>query len=183
MARDTLLSRRGRQDAIAPVIEAAAEFEVDIPPLTGVEVVAESRWNEQPRTISKRRRAKRPEVRAGDAALGVLLAALSLMPHTVSSASARTLDRGWWVVVGTVPAPENNLNPFPTVNPSDSAARRCGMEPYTDFSTKFGGDFAPDFIVTVVGAYPTRSAANAALARLRPCVPGAYIRRGNYAGD
>ena len=56
------------------------------------------------------------------------------------------------------------------------------MDTYRDYSSKFRG-FARDFLVTVVGAYPTQAKAESALARLRLCVPKAYIRYGEYAGD
>jgi hypothetical protein len=68
------------------------------------------------------------------------------------------------------------------VNHAAVAVRRCGAEPFSDFSGKFEG-FAPGFYVTVVGAYTTRLKAEAMLARIRPCVPDAYARHGAYAGD
>ena len=93
-------------------------------------------------------------------------------------------DDGWWVVLGSF-----GNNGGAGSRASDAAiakvrrqAQSCGESPFNDTSGKFSG-FAPGYDVSVLGAYPTRVRAEAALSRVGPCVPGAYIRRARYAGE
>jgi hypothetical protein len=88
----------------------------------------------------------------------------------------------WWVVLGSSPAPDSTGVTFPTAWRAGKAARRCGVDAMSDFSAKFEG-FAPDLYVSAAGGYRTRDEAAAVLARVRPCVPGAYVKRGSYAGE
>ncbi|WP_338664388.1 SPOR domain-containing protein [Pararoseomonas sp. SCSIO 73927] len=116
------------------------------------------------------------------------LTALMLLPIlpwlilTPPATAAQSLEGRWWVVIGSSPAPESLPRPHPEADRAAEAARRCGMEPMGDYSAKFE-NFAPDLYVAVVGGFTTRAEAEAALARLRPCVPGAYLRRGGYGGE
>lgn len=51
-----------------------------------------------------------------------------------------------------------------------------------DFPAKSEG-FTPDHYVSIVGGFTIRPKAEAALARICPCVPDAYLRHGSYAGE
>ena len=66
--------------------------------------------------------------------------------------------------------------------PRSGGRRPLRVPTFNDFSGKFAG-FADGFDVVVVGGYTSRVAAEADLARLRRCVPTAYVRRGTYAGE
>jgi hypothetical protein len=111
-----------------------------------------------------------------------LLALLPLLALSLPASAAQSLEGRWWVVLGSSPAPESLPRPHPEADRAAEGARRCGMEPMGDFSAKFE-NFAPDLYVSVVGGFATRQEAAAALDRLRPCVPGAYLRRGGYGGE
>lgn len=107
---------------------------------------------------------------------------LSLLP--LGGAQADTLNSGWWVVLGSIPTPNNSFTPRVEagVRRAEAAARRCGLQPYQDFSSKFRG-FVPGYAVVVVGAFSSQSRARSVLAQARRCVPDAYIKRGAYAGE
>ena len=105
-----------------------------------------------------------------------------LLALAAPARAAQTLEGQWWIVLGSSAAPESLPRDFPEANRAAEAARRCGAEPMGDYSAKFEG-FAPDLYVTVVGGFTTRREAEAALARLRRCVPDAYLRRGGYGGE
>lgn len=93
-------------------------------------------------------------------------------------------DEGWWVVLGSFG--NNDGSGSRAADAAVARTRRqaqsCGESPFNDVSEKFSG-FAPGFDVSVLGAYPTRARAEAALSRIGGCVPGAYIRRSRYAGE
>lgn len=93
-------------------------------------------------------------------------------------------DEGWWVVLGSF---DNNggagsRSADAAVARTRRQAQSCGERPFNDVSEKFSG-FVPGFDVSVLGAYPTRARAEAALSRVATCIPGAYIRRARYAGE
>ena len=56
------------------------------------------------------------------------------------------------------------------------------MTPFNDLSEKFKG-FAPGLHVFAVGAFATRDKAEAALAKTRPCFPGAYLKQAEHLGE
>lgn len=93
-------------------------------------------------------------------------------------------DSGWWVVLGSVASPDNNFTPQTEVvaRNIDAAARRCGLKPFQDFSSKFA-NFAPGYAVVVVGAYGSKARAGEALAKAKECLPDAYLKQGSYAGE
>lgn len=93
-------------------------------------------------------------------------------------------NSGWWVVLGSVAAPDNNFTPRveAAVRRIEAAARRCGIKPMQDFSSKFRG-FAPGYTVVVAGAYGSKVGAEQVSARARRCLPGAYVKQGSYAGE
>lgn len=117
-------------------------------------------------------------------AIGMGTAFLASVP--VASATSAFADEmqaeTWWVVLGASPVSGSTGVSFPAARKAEEAARRCGVETVTDFSSKFEG-FAPDLFVTVTGDDRTRARAEARLAKVRPCVPGAYLKRGAYAGE
>lgn len=90
------------------------------------------------------------------------------------------LDAGWWVVVGTGPAPSVGSRSVGAA--VKTATAQCGYEAFNDFSDKFLG-FANGFEVFVVGAFKTRDEAQHHLSALKPCVPSAYLKFGRYAGE
>jgi hypothetical protein len=102
----------------------------------------------------------------------------------ITTAKAESRD-GWWVVLGSVVLTDSS-NFTPEVEAAtrrvEAAALRCGVSALQDFSSKFRG-FAPGYAVVVAGAYATRAAAERALARLRPCIGGAYLKQASYAGE
>ena len=93
-------------------------------------------------------------------------------------------DDGWWVVLGSFGnnAESGSRAADAAVARVRRQAQACGESPFNDVSEKFSG-LAPGFEVSVLGAYPTRARAQAVLARVDACVPGAYIRRARYAGE
>lgn len=108
--------------------------------------------------------------------VGLLLACLS------SAAHAETPAGPFWIVAGSFANPDYTKVQTEAVHRASAAVTRCGLEPFNDFSGKFIG-FAEGYDVVVVGGYKTRTAAEADLKRLQPCVPTAYIRKGTYAGE
>lgn len=85
-------------------------------------------------------------------------------------------------MLGVSPAPGATGMEFPAAWQAAKAAKRCGVETFGDFSAKFQG-FAPDLYVSVIDVNGSRTKAEAALAKVRPCVPGAYLKQGTYAGE
>ena len=58
----------------------------------------------------------------------------------------------------------------------------CGFTPFNDFSMKFS-TFRSGFNVFVLGAFPTRGAADHVKAAVGSCAPAAYVKAAKYAGD
>jgi hypothetical protein len=92
--------------------------------------------------------------------------------------------RGWWVVLGSVSAPDNSVSPQTeaAVRRIMSDARRCGIAPFQDFSSKFSL-FSPGYMVIVSGAYASRAAADAVASKAVRCIEGAYVKHSIYAGE
>jgi hypothetical protein len=109
-----------------------------------------------------------------------LIGVLSLV--FAACTEAATPAGPYWIVAGSFANPDYTQVQDAAVQRASAAVARCGLEPFNDFSGKFVG-FSKGFDVVVVGGYATRAAAEADLARLRPCVPTAYIRQGRYAGE
>lgn len=116
-------------------------------------------------------------------AFAVLLMVYGVTWSGAASAQARN-DSGWWVVLGSVSAPDNNVTAEAeaAVRRIEAAARRCGLAPFQDFSSKFRF-FTPGHMVVVAGAYATRAAADAAASKAVRCVDGAYVKHSAYAGE
>jgi hypothetical protein len=93
-------------------------------------------------------------------------------------------DRGWWVVLGAVSAPDNSVSPQAeaAVRRIMTDARRCGLAPFQDFSSKFSL-FSPGYMVVVTGAYASRAAADVVASKAVRCIDGAYVKHSIYAGE
>jgi hypothetical protein len=111
-----------------------------------------------------------------------LLVLLPMLALSLPVVAVQSLEGRWWIVLGSSAAPESLPRDFPEANRAVAAARRCGVEAMGDYSAKFEG-FAPELYVAVVGGFSTRREAEAMLARLRRCVPDAYLRHGGYGGE
>ncbi|MBB3901405.1 hypothetical protein GGR33_000891 [Methylobacterium brachythecii] len=109
-------------------------------------------------------------------------AAAASFGSLVWAGPASALDDGFWVVAGSFRNPDYADTQYAAIKQASAAVKRCGLEPFGDFSGKFAG-FAEGFDVVVVGAYQTDAEAQIALAKLKPCVPQAFIKRGCYLGE
>lgn len=85
---------------------------------------------------------------------------------------------GFWVVVGS--SPEESIQAA-TVK-IKAALKKCGHEPFGDFSSKFSG-FTPGYMVFVLGAYSTKAEASAIQIDVQQCAPDAYVKQARYAGN
>ena len=98
-----------------------------------------------------------------------------------SPADAQNLSKGWWVIVASMPATDTRRMGADAQH-FTAAAARCGFTTFNDFSNKFRG-FQPGYNVFVIGAFPSQPAARQALSQLQPCLPGSYIKFGEYLGE
>lgn len=80
---------------------------------------------------------------------------------------AATPNGPFWIVAGSFANPDYTTTQYEAVRKTSAEVKRCGLEPFSDFSGKFTG-FADGFDVVVVGGYATKAAAEADLERLRP---------------
>lgn len=105
----------------------------------------------------------------------------AIIAFAPAPALAQQVDDGWWVVVGSFPeAAESSMQrDHERVN---EAAGRCGFTTFNDFSGKFTG-FRPGYNVFVIGAYASKSDADAVLRLVRPCMLDAYLKQGRYLGE
>lgn len=114
--------------------------------------------------------------------LVIAAALVSSVGYTAQTVQAG--DGEWWVVLGSIPTPDNNFTPQveAAVRRIEAAARRCGLKPFHDFSSKFRG-FATGYTVVVVGAYASKASAERMSIEAASCLPGAYVKQGSYAGE
>ncbi|MGU3404551.1 SPOR domain-containing protein [Methylobacterium brachiatum] len=112
---------------------------------------------------------------------GIGTALLVVAGLQAAATPALALDEGIWVVAGSFRNVDNANFQTEAVARATAAVKRCGLQPFNDFSGKFG--FAEGYDVVVVGPYRTRPEADRILGRLRPCVPDAYLKRGRYLGE
>lgn len=115
---------------------------------------------------------------------GVIGLMLSLVVVSFCNVAEAQSDRGWWVVVGSVPSPDNTITAESevAVGRIAVAARRCGLDPFEHFSSKFS-NFKAGYLVVVVGAYGSKAVAEEVLAKAKECLPDAYLKQGSYAGE
>ena len=112
----------------------------------------------------------------------VYAAAFVLCLALVPAHAAR--NSGWWVVLGSVETPDNNYTPQveSEVDRIERTARRCGLKPYHDFSSKFRG-FTPGYTAVVVGAFGSKTSADQVLMKAKKCLANAYVQQASYAGE
>jgi hypothetical protein len=96
-------------------------------------------------------------------------------------ASAKPLNKGWWIVVGSFPTEpaERQKADFDRMS---ATAARCHLHLFNDQSGKFRG-FASGHNVFVVGAFASRTKADGKLREARRCFPGAYVKFGEWLGE
>ena len=109
-----------------------------------------------------------------------LALAAALVPGAAMAATPQR-DSGWWVIVGSFPT-EPAARMIHDLRRTEAAAARCGLRTFNDFSGKFRG-FDPGYNVFVIGAYPSRAEAERIRATAKKCIPEAYVRWGQYAGE
>jgi hypothetical protein len=109
------------------------------------------------------------------------IAATAVALGLILCAAAQARDKGWWVVVGSLPS-EPSERQSADLRRMSAAARRCGVRVFNDTSGKFVG-FRPGLNVFVIGAYASRPAAERVQAVARRCFPGAYLKHGRYLGE
>lgn len=95
---------------------------------------------------------------------------------------AATPDGPYWIIAGSFSDPDYAEPQYEAIRLAAAAVKRCGLEPFNDFSGKFDG-LREGFDVVVVGGFADREAAERALAQLQPCVPEATLRRARYLGE
>jgi hypothetical protein len=91
------------------------------------------------------------------------------------------MDKGWWIIVASFSA-ENVAEQHREFQEVNDAAARCGLRTFNDFSAKFTG-FSPGHNVFVVGPYRTRSEAEHIRLVAKTCLPGAYLKYGQWLGE
>ncbi|MCE4222395.1 SPOR domain-containing protein [Methylobacterium sp. C25] len=110
------------------------------------------------------------------------MSATALAGMLACAQAASVLNDGFWLVAGSFKDPDNTNPQYAAIKQASEAVKRCGLEPFNDFSVKFE-KFAEGFDVVVVGAYRTEAQARVALAKLKPCVPEPFIKAGRYLGE
>jgi hypothetical protein len=106
----------------------------------------------------------------------IIKAALAASVLTFGSAAAQSKTRGWFVVAGAQSFNDSTPNRNMNEERVRAAASRCGLYAYTRYGQDMDNMKAGQ-MVQIVGGYATRSRAEAALAAIRPCLKGAYIRK------
>jgi hypothetical protein len=94
-------------------------------------------------------------------------------------------EAGWWIVLGSIDiGRDNNITAKSGRKREivERAAAKCGYQAFNDYSMKFKG-MASGYNVVVPGPYRSKSAAGNILESVRRCVPDAYIRQTEYAGE
>lgn len=112
------------------------------------------------------------------------LIALALIAPTALLAGDSDQDgpsSGWWIITGSFPNDGAARNDE-SIRRSSAAAKRCGLTTFNDFSAKFRG-LEPGYDVVVVGPYPAKASADRYLARIKRCVPGAYLKEAEHLGE
>ena len=81
-------------------------------------------------------------------------------------------------------SPDNNFTPQveAAVRRIAAQARRYGLKPFQDFSSKFS-NFTRGNTVVIADADTPKFSADQVLAKAGGCVAGAYVKHGIYAGD
>jgi curved DNA-binding protein CbpA len=119
---------------------------------------------------------------------------LSLDPANETMAPQSSLPRapnktgsgaGWWVILGSIHVGEGDSATTliePIVRRASSAAHRCGMGAFNDFSSKFRG-FVPGYMVVVIGPFAKQADAARSQQQLNRCVSRTYVKYAQHLGE
>ena len=92
---------------------------------------------------------------------------------------------GWWVILGSINVGEGDSATTliePSVRRASSAAHRCGMGAFNDFSSKFRG-FAPGYMVVVIGPFADKADAAKSQQQVNKCVSRTYVKYAQHLGE
>ena len=113
------------------------------------------------------------------------LAAVALLlacQPAIASESSQRSSEGYWVVVGSVGTDDPRA--AGADDRIEATMRECRLTPFGDFTSTFSGfRFRPGLKVYVIGAFPTRAAAEVVLLQAQKCVPDAYIKWSAHVGE
>ncbi|WP_156964715.1 hypothetical protein [Methylocapsa aurea] len=107
-------------------------------------------------------------------------AAALLLLCGVLGASART-GPSFFVVLSAFDAYAGDAT-FSAAERGKRAAAECGIEAWTEYTSKIRG-FRPGYFAVLLGPYRTRLEAEALRRRVAPCAPGAYVKSGVDLGE
>jgi len=85
----------------------------------------------------------------------------------------------WYVVMGSFRAESDGEQAALALR---EKVARCGIDASWEYTTKMPG-LRPGFVATFTGPFPSRSAAERSLAFVRSCVPDAYVKQAEQAGE
>ena len=92
---------------------------------------------------------------------------------------------GWWVILGSINVGEGDSAATliePSVRRASSAAHRCGMGAFNDFSSKFRG-FAPGYMVVVIGPFADKADAARSQQQVNRCVSRTYVKYAQHLAE
>lgn len=110
-----------------------------------------------------------------------LLVILLLSAASLPASAEAMRNKGWWVVLTSI-KDDGTMRPHNQMEAFARKMRECSVEVFGDYSAKFSG-FTPGYLVAVLGAYATEREAKAQLPNVAGCVKGAYVKRGEHAGE
>ena len=112
------------------------------------------------------------------------IAPQSSLPQAPNKAESGS-GAGWWVILGSINVGEGDSATTliePSVRRASSAAHRCGMGAFNDFSSKFRG-FAPGYMVVVIGPFADKADAARSQQQVNRCVARTYVKYAQHLGE
>jgi curved DNA-binding protein CbpA len=112
------------------------------------------------------------------------IAPQSSLPQAPNKAEGGS-GAGWWVILGSINIREGDSATTliePSVRRASSAAHRCGMGAFNDFSSKFRG-FAPGYMVIVIGPFAAKADAARSQQQVNRCVARTYVKYAQHLGE
>ena len=112
------------------------------------------------------------------------IAPQSSLPQAPNKAEGGS-GAGWWVILGSINVGEGDSATTliePSVRRASSAAHRCGMGAFNDFSSKFRG-FAPGYMVVVIGPFADKADAARSQQQVSRCVARTYVKYAQHLGE
>jgi curved DNA-binding protein CbpA len=112
------------------------------------------------------------------------IAPQSSLPQAPNKAEGGS-GAGWWVILGSINVGEADSATTliePSVRRASSAAHRCGMGAFNDFSSKFRG-FAPGYMVVVIGPFADKADAARSQQQVNRCVTRTYVKYAQHLGE